>query len=219
MSLNKCFFSLVIVVSLQCGGVVCGITPVTKFPITIRENNSNHEVVLTLNSTSAPYDAELYTGLDNCVAHKTKAGRKFEHVHINFSLPKTGVIKGTTTSKTVTLLNIRVLYDWKYVGYTRSGAEDITRNCHGYAFGINTWVNSTAELDADNLVSVTSWCDTEILRNGNIHSILVDKSKTKIGRMGCTIRTSEKDGESAIYEQTWGWSSPSSASSKYKFKP
>jgi hypothetical protein len=221
MSFVKCFFSLLVITAYLLSGEIawCASPILTYDYIEIREGSSNYKVVLTLISTTAPYDAVLFTSSDNCAAHKTKMGRQFEHIHVNFSLPKTGVIKNTITPKTVTTANIRTLWDWKYEGYTRTGSEDITRNCHGYAFGVNTWVNNTTELDQDNLVSVTGWCDTEILRNGNTHSILVDKSATISGTFGYTVKTTEKNGESAIYERTWGWSNPTGASDKYKFKP
>ncbi|MDR2438737.1 MAG: hypothetical protein LBE12_05125 [Planctomycetaceae bacterium] len=94
----------------------------------IREGNENYRVKFT--GTWVEYAND-----ENCANndHKTTKGqqRYFGHVHVNYSLPRTGMDQ-YNTPREVTVAKIKAYWDNEY-NMSSSGGEDVKYNCWGYA--------------------------------------------------------------------------------------
>jgi hypothetical protein len=180
---------------------------VTAAGIPIEEGSYIGDVNFTI---VAPNSIVNFNNGVNCGAGHTTAngGQYFNHLHISLTLPIAG-LDTTGTPRTITAAKIKTLWDNHYDGYESEGSEDVTKNCHGYAFGLfasseSTWVQNTAFIHADDLVDCYEWENTDFFTDGSRHTIFVPFPGGLFGSPN-EIHTKEKNRESRIYTATWGW--------------
>lgn len=170
---------------------------------------SNKEVTFTV----AAGQVVAFANGESCgdVNHSTINGNRFfNHIHISHTLPQTGVDDSLNT-QTVTTGGIKAYWDWFYgFWYSSSGAEDVTKNCHGYAFLHPTWIQDASYIDADDLQAASDDSDTEYFRQYTQGV----SSHTVVWSGDETLVTNEKNEESRIYWTTWNFSTPAGTRKK-----
>lgn len=179
--------------------------------ILIREDGSDLKVTFALPAGKMVE----YSNDEQCPGgHKTSKGRSYNHFHITYTLPQTGIDE-TGKERTVTADKIKSFWDNQYKGYKSSGSEDISRNCHAFTFWRVNWIQDNTFLLEDECSKVTKWIDTNALTSGNNHSMQVYFVS---GGIFDTIRTKEVNGPSRIYEYEWTCSSPKTATDRWRWK-
>ena len=181
---------------------VLGATSDSSRVFNIRVGSDDLEVTIAL----TPNQVLSYSTDETCASHKTSKGHYFAHEHVNLTLPLSGYDqKGTM--RTVSTTTIRAYWDNQYSsgGYVNSGGLDIKVNCHGYATGYNTWINSMSYILADDYTSTTTRRECKLFSDSG-HSVKVDSCD--IGEWFDTLKTSEKNSESDIYKNSWTYTSP-----------
>jgi hypothetical protein len=222
----RCNFVVILLIVLNMGAIIVWGSPqdILDDYLNIRENGVNYKVKITV----PPGESILYPNGDKCPAsHQTRKGtivRYYSHIHNTYKLPKIGVITERSDNGPiggtieVNTTNIKARYDYNYSGFTSEGSEDVTQNCHGYAFGIATWIQDPSYIDADDYRPADGWTDATVLRGlGETHSIAI----TAINENTCpdTVTTKEKPCHGRIYVADWKWQTPAGAIDKRKPKP
>jgi hypothetical protein len=193
----------------------------------IRVDGTNELIVL--NQMGPSEEVQPWLNGEDCGAgHKTRLGNRFfEHVHVDYALPQAGYAAVGAAPLTATTGNIRAYWDWYYDGYNKSGTENVVKNCHGYAFGFDTWIQDTAFIHADDLTAATTWPSTTFLTDGSAHTIKCAWANPPgyywdWGIPGF-LATAEKNQQSRIYSHNWGGlgdpSGVSDATTQKKFLP
>lgn len=94
-----------------------------------------------LSLSGLPYRSVVQYGYyETCPdAHKTKQGRTYEHLHLNFTLPQYAFVDGDWVLVTEGMVG--QFWDIEYDGYEGIPASpDFSQNCHGYAFESGTFM-------------------------------------------------------------------------------
>jgi len=170
----------------------------TQDSLPMREEGVDYRV--TFDVTSGQLD--LYANGEDCgnPNHRTvDGGRYFEHFHISYSLPKTGV-DAMGEERTVTAANTTAYWDSYYSdGYARIGPENVTYNCWGYSLGYDVWIQDPSYIYEDD------YEETSEYRQGNMETTgghIISITAVNADETGIT-QTREKNQNSPIYEKDY----------------
>lgn len=178
----------------------------------IRENNQDIKLTLYL----SPGQMVLYSDQDNCsdTAHRTSQGNGFPHLHIS-SLPTTGKDQDGN-DHTVTIGKIDAYHNansFQRSQYTAVATTNQQKyNCHGYAFGITTWIQNPDAIYNDDYEGGSKSDPTPLInRMGSgdeQHSAKITAIATGSFGIKWVTQSFEKDGDSKVYRGNWAYWSP-----------
>ncbi|MGK3983878.1 hypothetical protein WME99_12620 [Sorangium sp. So ce136] len=169
----------------------------------IREDGVDYAVSLTLTAR----DVVKYSKTEDCgnAAHVTRtSGLRFEHIHVNYALPKRG-FDDDGVEREVTVAKVNAYWDAKFgEGYTRETDADVTCNCIAYALGYpGTWIEPDA--DARGVIAADDYDTTVIYAADNVewrstHNIKIVEVYEDGGKIK---KTREKNGQSGVYRRDY----------------
>jgi len=182
---------------------------VLKDQITIREWLKNRTVEFDVPAG----DMIAFANDEACgkTEHRTKdQGLYFEHIHIKYTLPKTGMDE-YGVERTVTTDKIDAYWDWHYGPIDggcnptknctgRDSGANHTYNCYAYAFGYDTWIQDPTYIFQDDYQGNVE-VDAGVVQKLTGHVI---KVTSKCTTCGCTVCPNskfnrEKNNASGIY--------------------
>ena len=144
---NTCCFVIYCLLTLQTTHLCSAATPHYGVTLCFQENGNNYEMYSPILQLGTRYN-ENNNQNEICPSdHKTKAGRRFEHVHVSFSLPiDVPDLKNPSGPLiTVTTAKVDAYWDNQYSTKTpplfvRTSGATYNRNCWGWAFDYDCWI-------------------------------------------------------------------------------
>lgn len=144
---------------LQTGNLCFAARTLTGVSFSIRENGTNTYISLP-NETFGTLYNESNDQVEVCFSdHQTDAGRRFEHIHVSFSIPANGleITNILNPSATITVTNDKIKAYWDFYygppripAYTGGTGVTFSQNCWGWTFGYNCWIQDPTYIYADN---------------------------------------------------------------------
>ena len=224
----KKIFSLIVLCLIFIQAIVLHAAGTPWYGVTIRfrENGKDYEVTLPDFFGTLYNIKNVDSPVENCTtgSHITNAGNRFEHFHVTFSIPATGIYVAPFL---ITEAKVRDYWDFYYAcrgtaPYTGGGGATFVTNCWGKTLGYNDcWVNDPFNIYKDNYDPVSVNPPTPIPPRQHVHRIFSSKGDSHVeeltqcliyevwnpGPTGALIRaswyhkivTTEKNRDSGIY--------------------
>ena len=176
-----------------------------------RYNINNDQTEVCSVPTPTPTPTHIHS-------HTTLAGRRFEHIHVTFSIPAGGYPlydrQGVSLLHTITVAEINAYWDFHYGKKgppgTRIGGMSYARNCWGYAFDYDCWIEKPQYIYEDNYdqapINPSAVPQGEfVYKVTNDHAQKLTNLNLTIPLFGFSIyhmgETAEKNQESGIYKR------------------
>ena len=123
------------------------------------------------------------------------------HLHVRHNLPKAGIgfHDGNVFGVNVNETTINAFYDVMYAGYSPEGSVDNKSNCHGFACGYGTWIESLGGVKAaDYEAAVRPIIANDVVFFGTAHTLLITGASNDL-----VLQTKEKFRASRIYRKDY----------------
>lgn len=174
---------------------IAGITPITTLPSMARIPVSGSPGQYTNVPISVPVTGNHFSGVQG----RMGCTEKYDYGIITVP-PVWPVTFGGTNYEESDVIRY---WNWTYAGYSGGGALDYSQNCHGYAFGVGDWPDSSTGI----IGSGTTACWVPDGSNATIadrvtHTVRISMKDCKNSLGVIVNESSEKFRESGIYTQT-----------------
>lgn len=170
------------------------VTPLTTTVATVRVSVSpgqfqNKRITVTCTAT-------YYTGTDGKAGC---AGEKYDYAKVSTAPAWPQTYLGTVYAAA----DNKRFWDWLYSGYSGGGACDWTQNCHGYAFGVGDWPETSSKIIKSGATECwVGYASNATIADNGGHTVKITMKNCQ-NSLGLIVETSsEKFRESGTYTQT-----------------